>query len=96
MSPETPLAVTATLAKAYADQGHLNRAAQIYRQLLQAHPGHEPYAAALRAIAQKQGYGKPASDPLLIELLATWIELESEWERLDRLSALRNRHRSTG
>ncbi|MDX9788688.1 MAG: hypothetical protein RBT11_18060 [Desulfobacterales bacterium] len=94
MKTDPTLLVTATLAKAYADQGYLNQAAKIYRQLLKAHPDHENYATALRVLEQKLDQGKPASDQLLIELLSTWIDLETGYARLARLRAALGRQRA--
>jgi len=63
---------TATMAKLMADQGHCSRAMAIYRELLERHPDHPEYQAALQRLDQLRT-GKKLTQ--LEPILAEWIHL---------------------
>jgi len=80
---------TATLAKVYAQQGHLGQAAEIYRFLLAREPERRELAEALSKIeAEIDAVGhKTAAD--LVPLFQKWIRLLLKYRRLNQLKTYR-------
>jgi hypothetical protein len=66
---------TATMARIYADQGYLRKAAQIYRGLLVADPDHEEVRRALAALEQELARRPVPSRRELGLLFKEWIYL---------------------
>jgi hypothetical protein len=82
---------TETMAKVYADQGHWEKAAEIYHHLVQKDPERQDLRDAL-AQAQKERDENPDKRPeKLVPLLREWIELLLQHEKLERLKKLRNK-----
>ncbi len=74
------------MAKVYADQGQLDKAAKIYRHLLSQEPERQDLIDALAEI-DKQRY---ANDPAgLGRLFDTWIDLLLVHNRLHKLNKLK-------
>jgi len=78
---------TKTMAKVYADQGYLSKAAEIYRLLLKQEPGRKDLIDELSKIEKKLSEKTP-SDPVL--LLSKWIGLELKYNNLKKLKNIRN------
>jgi hypothetical protein len=79
---------TVTLARLYAQQGHWEQAAVMYRALLQEEPDREELRQAL-AEAETQ-LSKSGID-VLVPLLREWINLLFRHDRLRRLRRLKRR-----
>jgi signal recognition particle GTPase len=70
-----PESYTAAMARLYADQGYLRKAAEIYRHLIGRHPERSDLREALLQIEERiaQGSGTTRKDAEL--LLREWIEM---------------------
>ena len=80
---------TVTMARVYEEQGHLDKAADIYRYLLKAEPQRRDLAEALEEIDRKideAGNRKPDD---LIPLFREWITLLLRYGRLQKLRRLK-------
>ena len=72
---------TATMAKLYADQGYLRKAAAIYRQLVDQDPDRQDLSDALAAVEKQI---EERNDPNWKELgllIREWIALQEEYDR---------------
>ncbi len=78
---------TKTMAKIYADQGNLGKAAEIYRYLLEREPGRQDLIDALSEI-EKKLFEKDPDD--LVKLFSKWVDLLLEHYGLHKLKRLRN------
>ena len=82
---------TATLAKVYAKQGYLEKAAEIYRSLLEREPNRPDLIDALSEI-EKQNLKKSKRDAKsLVPIFSRWIELIIRYDKLQKLKKLKNR-----
>jgi hypothetical protein len=63
---------TRTMAKVYADQGNLGKAAEIYNYLLKQEPGRQDLIDALSEI-ESRGFDKDREN--LFMLFSEWIDL---------------------
>lgn len=75
---------TVTMAKLYADQGYLRKAAQVYRQLLKKEPGREDLRLALKEIEWKIDNQTHPSQKALGLLLREWVGLLKKQNALKR------------
>lgn len=87
---ETPVLYTATMAKLYADQGYLRKAAEIYRYLAAQDPGRSDVQAALAAVERQLAERRVPGRKELVLLLREWMELMKT--QTDRHSSGRKRH----
>ncbi len=69
---------TATMAKIYADQGYLRKAAQIYRYLLAQNPDQDGIREALAALEQEMVRCPEPSRKELGLLFKEWVHLLSD------------------
>ena len=76
------------MAKVYADQGKLDKAAEIYRYLLNEEPERQDLIDALAEIDKKRYEKDPAG---LSRLFDTWIELLLTHNRVQKLNRLKRR-----
>jgi len=76
---------TATMAKVYADQGHWQKAADIYRHLLKHEPERNDYLEALAEAEKKilSSGQKPFED--LTPLFHQWFDLMLKYKNLQKL-----------
>jgi hypothetical protein len=81
---------TATMAKIYADQGYLRKAAQIYRYLLVRNPDQDDVRQALSALEQELARRPVPSRKELGLLFKEWIYLLNDLRNHKRL------HEGTG
>lgn len=79
---------TETMAKVYADQGHWEKAVEIYRHLLAIEPQRQEYAAAL-AEAENQMQRSRQAPVQLVPLFREWIDLLFKFEALRKLEKLK-------
>ncbi|MBW2485871.1 MAG: tetratricopeptide repeat protein [Deltaproteobacteria bacterium] len=79
---------TATMARVYSEQGHWDKAAEIYRHLLAQEPEREDYLAALAEMEKKakQKHQKSLED--LDDLFHQWFDLMLKYKNLLKLRAL--------
>jgi hypothetical protein len=80
---------TVTLARLFAAQGHWEKAAGIYRTLLQHEPDREDLAQALSAAEQQLAASGRESTHDLVPLFRRWIDLLLKYDRLRKLQRLR-------
>ena len=81
---------TATMARVYADQGHLEKAAEIYRHLLKSEPGRDDYLEALAGVERKivSSGKKPAER--LAPLFHQFFDLLLKFKSLQKLRKLKS------
>lgn len=81
---------TATMAKVYADQGHWEKAAEIYRYLLQQEPERDDYLEALAGIEKQMiSSGKKPADTLA-PLFHRFFDLMLKFKNLQKLRRLKS------
>lgn len=85
---------TQTLAKVYAEQGHFQEAAQIYRHLLETWPNRPEYREAFQQIENRLATDGLQTDQALIGLISTWVDLEMGYARMKRIAVLRGNRNS--
>jgi len=78
---------TKTMAKIYADQGNLGKAAEIYRYLLGLEPGRQDLNDALSEV-EKRLFEKDPED--LVKLFSKWVDLLLKHYGLHKLKKLKN------
>lgn len=80
----SPYAYTATMARLFADQGYLRKAAEIYRHLADQHPERDDLRQALAAL-ERQLAEQPAPSRKDAELLLReWIDLLKQAKQRER------------
>jgi hypothetical protein len=77
---------TETMAQIYADQGHYEKAAVIYRRLLMQAPEREDLRRRLQTIENLQ---KHAGGHHLTDQFSEWVQLLMKKKQIDRLRRLR-------
>ena len=81
---------TETMASVYAKQGHWQKAAEIYRHLLEQEPDRPDYSRALEEVESKLASTAKTSDGL-VPLFREWLELMDHYIKLERLNRLKRR-----
>ena len=79
---------TATMAKVYSEQGHWNKAAEIYRHLLVQEPERDDYLAALARVERKAKQERNESPEDLTALFHHWFNLMLRYKNLQKLRKL--------
>ncbi|MBN1930007.1 MAG: hypothetical protein JW786_00160 [Desulfobacterales bacterium] len=82
---------TATLAKVYAKQGYLEKAAQIYKSLLEREPKRPDLIEALSEIEKENLKKSKMNAKNLVPIFSKWIELILRYNKLQNLKKLKNR-----
>jgi len=82
---------TATMAKVFADQGHYEKAAHIYRNLLKREPARQDLADALSAVEERISDAGKTSDENIVSLLGEWVELVFKYKQLRFLRSVKKR-----
>ncbi|UCH23797.1 MAG: hypothetical protein JSU83_11625 [Deltaproteobacteria bacterium] len=82
---------TATMAKVFADQGHYEKAAEIYRRLLKHKPHRQDLAVALAELEKRITEAGPKPEDGLVSLFGEWVELVFKYKRLRYLKAVKKR-----
>jgi len=78
---------TRTMAKVHADQGNLEKAAEIYKYLLECEPGRQDLMDALSEIERKR-FEK--NSDRLESLLGRWVDLLLAHNRMQKLKKFKN------
>ena len=78
---------TRTMAKVYADQGNLLKAAEIYRYLLKCEPEHRDLKDALFEVERKLNEKSPDD---LSKLFIRWMDLLLKYHNVQKLMRLKN------
>lgn len=81
---------TETMAEVYADQGHWEKVAEIYRHLLALEPERLEYADALAEAKHRMKMSRKAPEQL-VPLFREWIDLLFKFEELQKLKKLKRR-----
>jgi hypothetical protein len=76
---------TSTMAGVYAQQGHFERAAEIYRFLLEREPNRKDIADALAEIEKQLEKGGAKTDLDLFPMFRKWVLLLLEYSRIQKL-----------
>ncbi len=79
---------TATMARVYASQGYYDRAADIYRYLLEKAPDRQDLQKALAEVELEINKNQPTLPPNLSLLLDKWVKLLIRYKRLQKLKKL--------
>ena len=82
---------TETMAKVYANQGHWDKAAVIYRHLAAKEPDRQDLAEALAEAEMKMREVSRKAPEKLVPLFREWIELMFQSEKLARLKRIKNK-----
>ncbi len=82
---------TVTMAKVYADQGHLEKAAEIYRYLLKHEPDRLELIKSLSEIDKKISEREKKDLKKLVSLFSEWIDLIFDFNRLQKLKKLQRK-----
>ncbi len=90
MDEDTPF-YTVTMAKIYEDQGHLKKAAEIYRYLLQQEPDRPDLIKSLYKIEQRLSEKDKKDTKNLVSLFREWIDLMLDYNRLQKLKKLQGK-----
>ena len=80
---------TATMAKVYADQGHWEKAAEIYRHLLKQEPERDDYLEALAEVEKKMTLSGNQSADKLSPLFHQFFDLMLKFKNLQKLRKLK-------
>lgn len=76
---------TATMARVYAHQGHHEKAAEIYRHLLNREPNRRDWSEALADIEEKCTGQGPKTESELVPVFRKWIRLLLRYRHLQQL-----------
>ena len=85
---------TATMARVYAQQGHFQKAAEIYRHILSNEPDRQDIAAELSMVEHKLADMKPESEmgpreSDLVHLFQKWFQTAARYRQIETLKKLR-------
>ena len=80
---------TVTMAKVYEEQGHLEKAAEIYRYLIKAEPERRELIEKLADIEDQMEVARNRKPDDLIPLFREWITLLLRYDRLQKLRKLK-------
>lgn len=83
--------LTATMAGILINQGHFEKAIDIYRHLLAVEPGREDYLQALSELEEKIKNRPQKKLADLIPLLEKWIDLSLNYHNIQKLKKMRMR-----
>lgn len=76
---------TATMARIYAGQGHFEKAARIYRNLLDRSPDRDDLKASLNEVEAKLNETRQSRHDRLVKLIGQWITLVNATKTIERL-----------
>ena len=87
MTPDSN-AYTLTMAQLYADQGHWQKAVEIYSHLAEEQPENEDLAAALKQAEARLAESRIRRLEDLSPLLRKWLKLQTRFNQLQKLKKL--------
>jgi len=76
---------TKTLAKLYADQGHFEKAIEIYQHLVKEFPDREDILDDFSDLKVKVQRIKTSNEPELAELLQQWFDLLAKYKQVNAI-----------
>lgn len=79
---------TKTMAKIYADQGHLEKAAEVYRYLLDQEPDRQDLVSAFSEVEKRLQDSGRKDEEHLVALFDRWINMALVWNSVRRLKTL--------
>jgi len=82
---------TATMARVYSSQGHYEKAAQIYKHLLECEPDRQDLAMALAGVEKKLHKETKGSNENLGALFNTWVDLILRYKRMRHLRKIKGK-----
>ncbi len=88
-SPDDANIYTVTMAEVYASQGHFDKAAQIYRRLLEERPHEETLIKALAKTEKRISEQKQTQKKDLVALFSKWIRMLEAGNRLGAMQKLK-------
>ncbi len=77
---------TATMARVYEDQGHFDKAAKVYRHLLEQEPDRKDFQDALARVMNKARRSEQNQN--VVTLFRSWIDLCMQYNAVRRLKKL--------
>jgi len=80
---------TETMAKVYTDQGYLEKAAFIYRFLIEREPNRTDLAARLSEIEKRIHDEKRTGKEKLVPLFSQWVDLVLRHNKLKKLKEVK-------
>lgn len=81
---------TATMAKIYTAQGHYDKAAEIYRDLLRQDPGQCDLAQALAEVEKRRLEKRSDSRKNLAPLFSRWVKLLLRYKQIQHLEKIKH------
>ena len=90
MTPDIDI-YTETMAQVYADQGHWEKVAEIYRHLLAKEPARLDFAKALDEAEKRIEGNREDVSERLVSQLREWIDLMFKYEKLEKLKKLKRK-----
>jgi hypothetical protein len=81
---------TVTMARIYAQQGHIRRAVEIYRYLVEAHPDRNDLREELTELETRMVAGE-GTQKNLEKLLVEWVRLLSAYRQLQILKEIKQK-----
>ena len=87
-----PELYTATMARLYAEQGHWNKAIDIYRYLLGQTPDRSDIAQALAEAEQRLAGNKKRKYDDLVPLFREWIDLMIRYDKVQKLKRIKSKY----
>ncbi|MDA3898264.1 MAG: tetratricopeptide repeat protein [Desulfobacteraceae bacterium] len=82
---------TKTLAKLYADQGHFEKAIEIYQHLVKKFPEREDILDDFSDLKVKMQREKTSNEPELAVLLKQWFDLLAKYRQINAIQKEMNR-----
>ena len=82
---------TATMARVYSSQGHYEKAAQIYKHLLECEPDRQDLAMALAGVEKNLHEKAKDSNEDLAALFSTWVDLILRYKRMRHLRKIKGK-----
>ena len=81
---------TVTMARIYAQQGHIQKAVEIYRYLVEAHPDRNDLREELTELESRMVAGE-GTKKNLEKLLVEWVRLLSAYRQLQILKEIKQK-----
>lgn len=93
---KNPAIYTRTMAKVFTQQGHYDRAIEVYHYLLKQNPDQPDVIDAIKDAEQQQLQRSKADCKELSVLVSEWIELLHKYRLIKRLNRLWNKNEIRG
>jgi len=82
---------TATMARVYSSQGHYEKAAEIYKHLLECEPDRQDLARAFAGVEKKLHEKAKGNNEDLAVLFSTWVDLILRYKRMRYLRKIKGK-----